>query len=83
MKRGYLYLVFISLALFVVLGILLAYKLTGTTEMLNSDDLISDKGSHPIVMVDNYQESWISKLSSKQNQKEYLYPVEKLHIEFN
>jgi len=83
MKRGYLYLVFVSLASFVVLGILLAYKLAGTTEKLNIDDITSDKGSRPFIDVDNYNESWISRLSSKKNQKEYLYPIEKLHIEFN
>jgi hypothetical protein len=87
MKKGYLYLIFLSLFTLVVLGIALIYKLVpskGTniniTASTNEPDI---EDIHSLVEVQNYKDSWIQKISKTDKQKEYIYPVQKFYIEFN
>jgi hypothetical protein len=84
MKKGYLYLIFTALSGVVTLAIALTFKLV-------SPDIVIDKklptlesqddNLSLLVAVDNYKDSWIYKLSKEKNQKAYLYPVQKFHIE--
>ncbi len=86
MKKGYLYLIFIALSSVVVLGIALIFKLNTTTVSTKTDISIKDQDESDLsslVEVQNYKNSWIQKLAKEKSQKEYLYPVEKFHIEFN
>ena len=86
MKRGYLYLVFTTLSAVVVLMLALVFKLTTTEEMSKKSTSITDSDTNSLksaMKVQNYDDSWIQKLSREKNQKEYLYPTQKFHIEFN
>ncbi|HIP03218.1 MAG TPA: hypothetical protein EYG75_06845 [Campylobacterales bacterium] len=86
MKKGYLYLVFITLSSVVVLAIALVFKLSTTTDRTNIATSINDYDSnelHALIEVQNYDDSWIQRLSREKNQKEYLYPIQKFYIEFN
>ncbi len=86
MKKGYLYLVFITLSSVVVLAIALVFKLTTTKNSSNLSSSIEDSSSYELqslMNVQNYDDSWIQRLSREKNQKEYLYPIQKFHIEFN
>ncbi|HIP60752.1 MAG TPA: hypothetical protein EYH01_10035 [Campylobacterales bacterium] len=86
MKKGYLYLVFITLSSVVVLAIALVFKLSTTTDRTNIVTSINDYDSnelHTLIEVQNYDDSWIQRLSREKNQKEYLYPIQKFYIEFN
>jgi len=86
MKKGYLYLVFITLSSVVVLAIALVFKLSTTTDRTNIVTSINDYDSnelHALIEVQNYDDSWIQRLSREKNQKEYLYPIQKFYIEFN
>ena len=86
MKRGYLYLVFTTLSAVVVLMLALVFKLTTTTDMSKKSTSITDRDTNSLqseMKVQNYDDSWIQKLSREKNQKEYLYPTQKFHIEFN
>ena len=86
MKRGYLYLVFISLSAVVVLMLALVFKLTTIEDMPKKGTFITDSDINllqSVIKVQNYDDSWIQKLSREKNQKEYLYPTQKFHIEFN
>jgi hypothetical protein len=85
MKRGYLYLVFITLSVVVGIVLALVFKFTTTTHSTLST-LVSDNDSkelRSLMRVQTFEDSWIQKISKEKNQKEYLYPVEKFHIEFN
>lgn len=86
MKKGYLYLVFMTLSFVVVLSITLVFKLTTTTENTKLTTSINDSGTNKLkslIAVEDYEDSWIQKITKEKNQKEYLYPVQKFHIEFN
>ena len=86
MKRGYLYLVFTTLSAVVVLMLALVFKLTTTADMSKKSTSITDSDTNSLksaMKVQNYDDSWIQKLSREKNQKEYLYPTQKFHIEFN
>ena len=85
MKRGYLYLVFITLSVVVGIVLALVFKFTTTTHSTLST-LVSDNDSkelRSLMRVQTFEDSWIQKISKEKNQKEYLYPVQKFHIEFN
>ena len=86
MKKGYLYLIFITLSSVVVLVIALVFKLTTTKNSSNLSSAIEDSSSYELqslMKVQDYDDSWIERLSREKNQKEYLYPIQKFHIEFN
>lgn len=86
MKKGYLYLIFITLSSVIVLAIALVFKLTTTKNSTNLSSSIIDSGSNELqslIEVQNYDDSWIQRLSREKDQKEYLYPIQKFHIEFN
>ncbi len=86
MKRGYLYLIFMTLSAAVVLMLALVFKLTTTAEMSKTSISITDSDTNSLqsaMKVQNYDDSWIQRLSREKNQKEYLYPTQKFHIEFN
>lgn len=87
MKKGYLYLIFLSLFTLVVLGIALIYKLVpskGTNINIPASANESDIGNiRSLADKQNYKDSWIQKISKTDKQKEYIYPVQKFYIEFN
>ncbi len=86
MNKGYLYLVFITLSSVVVLGIALVFRLSTTTkDTIISTSIIDNetKQLRSLMEAQNYDNSWIQRLSSEKNQKEYLYPIQKFYIEFN
>lgn len=86
MNRGYLYLVFISLSSVVVLGIALVFQLSTTTQATVINTSIIDNETEQLrslMEVQNFNNSWLYKLSSEKNQRAYLYPTQKFHIEFN
>ncbi len=85
MKKGYLYLVFIALSAAVVLSIVVIFKLSSITKGTRADlstEEFSD-GGLSLVEIQTYEDSWIQKISKEKNQKEYLYPKQKFHIDFN
>ena len=83
MKRGYLYLVFMTLSFAVVIVIALVFKFTTTAENRSLTTSISDSKLKSLVKAQDYKDSWIQKIAKEKNQQEYLYPVQKFHIEFN
>jgi len=87
MKKGYLYLIFLSLFTLVVLGIALIYKFVpskGTniniTASADESEVIDIRS---LADTQNFKDSWIQKISKTDKQKEYIYPVQKFYIEFN
>jgi len=88
MKKGYLYLIFLSLFTLVVLGIALIYKLVPSKSTKNINITASADESEVIDIrsladMQDYKDSWIQKISKTDKQKEYIYPVQKFYIEFN
>ncbi|MCH9812361.1 MAG: hypothetical protein K0U47_00250 [Epsilonproteobacteria bacterium] len=86
MEKRYLYLVFLTLSGGVVLMLALLLKFAKVPHSSNIStyqstqsniDLYSSLGEY------NYNDSWIAKFSQEQSQKEYHYPVQQFHIEFN
>ncbi len=87
MKKGYLYLVFTSLSVLVVLLIAVIFKLSKTTNSQDStliayDTKESEKFQN-LVDAQDYEDSWIGKISKEKNQKTYQYSEKKFYIEFN
>lgn len=86
MKKRYLYLVFLALSGGVVLMLALIFKLAKVPQSSNISIYQSAKEQNDMYSslgVQNYEDSWIGKFSKEQNQKEYHYPVQKFHLEFN
>ena len=85
MKKGYLYLVFIALSAAVVLSIIVIFKLSSITKSTRADLSTKEFSAEGLSLVEiqTYEDSWIQKISKEKNQKEYLYPKQKFHIEFN
>jgi hypothetical protein len=86
-KKGYLYLVFTSLSILVVLLIAVIFKLSKTTDtqddrLLASSTKESEKFQN-LVDAQGYGDSWVGKISKETNQKTYQYSREKFYIEFN
>lgn len=86
MNKGYIYLVFAGLSGLVVLIIALIFK-------LSSDTTLSTKHQEHVagasmlhnqtLQIDNYSESWISKISKQKSQSTFQYPTQTYHIELN
>jgi len=85
-KKRYLYLVFTSLSILVVLLIAVIFKLSKTTNAQEETLLFKTQESEKLqtlVKAQNYKDSWVGKISKETNQKTYQYSEEKFYIEFN
>jgi len=72
-----------TLSFAVVIVIALVFKFTTTAENRSLTTSISDSKLKSLVKAQDYKDSWIQKIAKEKNQQEYLYPVQKFHIEFN
>jgi len=84
-KKRYLYLIFISLSVVVVLLIALIFKLQKTTSEVNiviTQDTGEEENMEILKSVQNYKDSWITKIKNTQDKKDYSYAVEIFHKEF-
>jgi len=85
MKKRYLYLVFISLSVVVVLLIALIFKLqktTNETKIIKAQSTGEEESIEILKSVQNYKDSWITKIKNDQHKKDYSYAVEIFHKEF-
>jgi hypothetical protein len=86
-KNRYLYLVFLALSVVVVLMLSLVFKFSTATDTIIVDGLQNIEDSQHINALDDsmsdIKDTWLSKISQKKEQKEYLYPVTKFHVKFN
>lgn len=86
MKKRYLYLVFTSLSILVVLLIAVIFKLSKTAGIQEEIPVFKTQESEKLqtlVKAQNYENSWVGKISQEKNQKTYQYSKEKFYIEFN
>ncbi len=86
MKKRYLYLVFTSLSILVVILIAVIFKLSKTTDAQEEISIFKTQESEKLqtlVEAQNYEDSWIGKISKEKNQKTYQYSEKKFYIEFN
>ena len=86
MKKRYLYLVFTSLSILVVLLIVVIFKLSKTAGIQENIHVFKTQESEKLqtlVKAQNYEDSWVGKISKQTNQKTYHYSEEKFYIEFN
>lgn len=86
MKKRYLYLIFTTLSVVVVILLALIFKLQKTSDTpINTISGVTKESEklHSLAKAQNYHDSWVGKISKDKNQKEYSYSVQKFHIEFN